>query len=193
MRLHTVGVDVTEVVLPEPTTEADGRAHLDEAAFTALYGRLSRPLVAYVRRLVADPSVADDLVQDTFCRLLRQRLPPMSDDELRRYVFRIASNVARDHWRSGTRNAAAAVAAESATSVPAPDHGRRADVEKSLNALRPQDRAMLWLAYVEGAPHREIADALGFKERSVKVLLFRARRKLSDVLVRNGLRQGRTS
>ena len=46
----------------------------------------------------------------------------------------------------------------------------------------------LWLAYVEGATHREIASATGLRELSVRVLLARARRKLAT-LVRQG---GRT-
>ena len=40
---------------------------------------------------------------------------------------------------------------------------------------------MLWLAYAEGASHREIADTLGLKAASMKLLLFRARRKLAEL------------
>jgi RNA polymerase sigma-70 factor (ECF subfamily) len=43
---------------------------------------------------------------------------------------------------------------------------------------------MLWLAYAEGASHREIADVLGLQPSSLKALLFRARRKLADLLGR---------
>ncbi len=43
---------------------------------------------------------------------------------------------------------------------------------------------MLWLAYAEGATHREIADALGLSPASLKPLLFRARRKLAALLGR---------
>jgi RNA polymerase sigma-70 factor (ECF subfamily) len=43
----------------------------------------------------------------------------------------------------------------------------------------------MWLAYVEGADHREIAAALGLRERSVRVLLHRARRKLAALIQRS--------
>jgi DNA-directed RNA polymerase specialized sigma24 family protein len=43
------------------------------------------------------------------------------------------------------------------------------------------------LAYVEGFDHREIAAALQLRERSVKVLLFRARKKLAGILSEHGL------
>jgi len=48
--------------------------------------------------------------------------------------------------------------------------------------LRPQQRQLMWLAYVEGAEHREIAAALGLRQGSVRVLLHRARRKLAALL-----------
>jgi RNA polymerase sigma-70 factor (ECF subfamily) len=48
--------------------------------------------------------------------------------------------------------------------------------------LRPRERAMLWLAYAEGATHSEIARTLGLSPASMKILLFRARRKLAGLL-----------
>jgi RNA polymerase sigma-70 factor (ECF subfamily) len=51
-----------------------------------------------------------------------------------------------------------------------------------MSGLKPRERAMLWLAYAEGASHREIAEVLGLGEGSMKTLLFRARRKLAMLL-----------
>jgi len=48
--------------------------------------------------------------------------------------------------------------------------------------LAPRERALLWLAYVEGQSHNEIAKAVGLARDSVKVLLFRARKRLRDLL-----------
>ena len=45
-------------------------------------------------------------------------------------------------------------------------------------------RALLWLAYANGSSHHEIADVLGVKSGSIKLLLFRARRKLASALQR---------
>jgi DNA-directed RNA polymerase specialized sigma24 family protein len=45
----------------------------------------------------------------------------------------------------------------------------------------------LWLAYVEGENHQEIANALGLARGSVKVLLFRARAKLKRLLTTAGV------
>jgi RNA polymerase sigma-70 factor (ECF subfamily) len=58
--------------------------------------------------------------------------------------------------------------------------------------LRPQQRQLMWLAYVEGADHREIAAALGLREQSVRVLLHRARQKLATLLRERGRGAGET-
>ena len=59
---------------------------------------------------------------------------------------------------------------------------RAADVTRALAQLKPREREMLWLAYAEGASHPEIATALGLNPASMKILLFRARRKLASLL-----------
>ena len=51
-----------------------------------------------------------------------------------------------------------------------------------MSRLKARERAMLWLAYAEGASHREIAEVLGLRPASMKLLLFRARRKLAALL-----------
>src|SRR4030067_421668 len=54
---------------------------------------------------------------------------------------------------------------------------RRTDLSRAMQRLKPRDRAMLWLAYAEGSSHREIAQAPGGRPGSMKMLLFRARRR----------------
>jgi RNA polymerase sigma-70 factor (ECF subfamily) len=48
--------------------------------------------------------------------------------------------------------------------------------------MRPRDRQLLWLAHAEGYSHREIAEVTGLAAGSVRLLLFRARRKMARVL-----------
>ena len=62
---------------------------------------------------------------------------------------------------------------------------RLTDFTRAMSALKPRERAMLWLAYAEGASHIEIARALGLRPKSLKASLFRARRKFAALLGRN--------
>ena len=48
--------------------------------------------------------------------------------------------------------------------------------------MRPRDRQLLWLAHAEGYSHREIAEITGLREGSVRLLLYRARRKIARLL-----------
>ena len=63
---------------------------------------------------------------------------------------------------------------------------RSADLQRAMAKLRPRDRELLWLAYAQGSSHREIADSLGFNAGSIKLMLFRARRRLADLLRGHG-------
>jgi RNA polymerase sigma-70 factor (ECF subfamily) len=58
----------------------------------------------------------------------------------------------------------------------------RADIRRAMTRLKPRQRDALWLAYAEGLSHEEIAQALGLKVASIKLILFRARRKLAELL-----------
>jgi len=65
--------------------------------------------------------------------------------------------------------------------------GRRADVARVLAEMTPRYRQLLWMAYVEGASHVEIAQVVGLKSQSVRPLLFRAREKMLALLKKHGL------
>lgn len=161
-------------------------AMMDEASFLAFYRRTAAPLRGYAARVLDDVSQADDIVQEAYLRVLRA--PPHTEDpqQLRAFLFRVATNLIVDHWRKRRRERPAPD--ESMTAAPpGPDVPLRVDMARLFGRLRPQHRQLLWLAYVEGAEHREIAAALGVGERSVRVLLHRARRTLARLLEGSGL------
>jgi len=126
--------------------------------------------------------VADDLLQETYCRFLVRQPPSMNADETRKYIFRIASNLLRDRWRRGEDEAWREI----------PEHGFSIDVDAqidlraAMSALKPRERELLWLAYVEGMDHAEIAAATGLRCIRVRMLLFRARRRAAGLLLSKG-------
>jgi RNA polymerase sigma-70 factor (ECF subfamily) len=60
-----------------------------------------------------------------------------------------------------------------------------------LALMRPRDRQLLWLAHAEGYSHREIAEITGLASASVRLLLFRARRKIAHLLREQSRKEGR--
>jgi RNA polymerase sigma-70 factor (ECF subfamily) len=173
-------------------SEADVPLEMDEEAFHAFYDRTARLLRAYLSRVTGDAQLADDLLQDTYYRFLRARSDYESEAHRRNALFRIASNLVRDNYRR-RRSALPTVQTADEGALPDAKDGARTeqstDVRRALARLRPRDRELLWLAYAQGSSHREIADSLGLKVGSVKLLLFRARRRLAGLL--RGHRHGK--
>jgi RNA polymerase sigma-70 factor, ECF subfamily len=168
------------------TVAAGGGVAVDESAFRALYLRTAPALRGYLARVSGSRTLADDLLQETYLRLFRSGFAGSSEEHTRSYLFRIATNLLRDHYRRPRRDTS-----ELAESVPAPEGAGglelRHDFGAVFAALPPRQRAMLWLAYVEGSSHREIASALHVKAGSIRVLLSRARSRLAELLRARGL------
>jgi RNA polymerase sigma factor (sigma-70 family) len=167
----------------------DGSAQpFSHPQFAAFYALTARALRAYICRMAGCAAMAagipDDILQESYIRLLVA--PPMAEEHRKAYLYRPATNLVTDHWRAQSRHRkwwglwprrqqAASQSVELAS-----------DMERLLRLIAPRERALLWLAYVEGADHREIAAVLQLKEKSVKVLLFRARRKMEAILKSHG-------
>ena len=176
------------LAFPLSTARATTGRSRDEA-FHSFYAATARPLWAYLRAASGDRAVADDLLQESYLRMLTADFRDEGESGRRAYLYRIAGNLLKDHWRRERRRptpaplvdeeggAEPAVATGSSTAGDA-----QLDVQRALARLAPRDRQLLWLAHVEGASHREVAVALGLAAASVRVLLFRARRRLAAQL-----------
>lgn len=162
---------------------------MDEARFETFYRRTAASLWSYLFRLTGDESTADDLLQKTFYRYLRANPALASEDHQRRWVFRTATNLALDHFRETKRDRHRVELGDVNVTAPSaePRDVLRHDMMKVFGELKPKERALLWLAHVEEADHEDIGDALGVKAKSVKVLLFRARKRLGELLTKKGL------
>ena len=155
------------------------RAMRDETEFENFYNEHSRPLWGYVRRIANSTEIADEVVQESFLRFLGASVKENTNE--RAYLYRIATNLVYDNFRRGTREKIQPISdseTESAYEPFAPE----SDIGKVFDKLKMQERSLLWLAYVEGHDHKEIAEMLGLKSLSVRVMLFRARRKLAGFL-----------
>lgn len=163
---------------------------MDEEEFRAFYERTARPLWAYVSRVTGDPHEADDVLQEAYYRFYRAGTRHESESHRRNSLFQIATNVVRDAARrAGRRQSVPLEDADARAPLPAgeaPVPERRAavrtDLARALGRLEPVQRQMLWLAYAQGASHREIAEVLGLRAVSVRTLLLRARRKMAQAL-----------
>jgi RNA polymerase sigma-70 factor (ECF subfamily) len=172
---------------------AEDTFQMDEDAFRVFYDRTARPVWAYLSRMTGDARLADDLLQEAYYRFLRARVTYETEAHRRNYLFRIATNLVRDERRR-PRVASTPIGgdngpdrADPRSTDPAAAAARRVDLGRAMTRLKPRERELLWLAYAQGSSHQEIADALGLKRSSIKLLLYRARRRLA-ALLREGAR-----
>jgi len=157
---------------------------MDSDAFAGFYERSARSLWAYLARVSGDPALADDFAQESYVRYLAAARPDEGEVAGRRYLFRIATNLLRDHWRRPVASSIEELPEEIFSN---PDRTAQADSQAvlgpALAQMRPRDRQILWLAHAEGYSHLEIAQITGLGSASIRLLLFRARRKIARILV----------
>ena len=172
-----------------------------EAAFRELVRRYERPVYSLIFRMVRDTSVAEDLAQDTFIKVLNHIDRYRPEFKLSSWLFKIANNVAIDHLRrrqvdtismSGSPHAGTAAEIE-ATSFDVVSPGESAldeieskelgsAIEKAIARLRPEYRACILLRHVEGRSYEEIAATLDLPLGTVKTYIHRARHQLREAL-----------
>jgi RNA polymerase sigma-70 factor, ECF subfamily len=174
-------------ILPNPATgnasQAATELPMDNDAFAGFYQRSARPLWAYLARVSGDPALADDLMQESYVRFLCASQPQDGELACRRYLFRIATNLLRDHWRRPRSTSIDDLPEELFAAADNSSHlDSKAILGPAMAHMRPRERQILWLAHAESCSHREIAEITGLATPSIRLLLFRARRKIAVLL-----------
>ena len=154
----------------------------------SLYEAHRPALVRYLARFAGDPDLAEDAAQEAFVRLAER--PPARDENLRAWLFTVATRIAVDQARARRRqeNLLEAGGDDPALGEPpdppdeALDRARlRRRVRVALDALDEKERTVL-LMREEGFAHKEIAVAVGTTTKSVGTMIARALKKLADRL-----------
>lgn len=180
-------VEIQQARTNQSFPNAAARNKLYAVDTTALYVEHNEALIRYLTNLTGDRDSAADAAQEAFARLLSQ--PPARSDNLRAWLYTVATNVVRDGWK---KQQTALRLVQSADDVPmaAPPPDPHALVEKKerqqlarrvLDKLSLRDRTVL-LMREEGFSHREIAEAVDTTTKSVGTLIARALRKFATEL-----------
>jgi RNA polymerase sigma-70 factor, ECF subfamily len=157
------------------------------ASFEQLLRRFQTPVLQFLqhRGFSAD---AEDLTQETFLRAYENLHRYRRKWAFSAWLFTIARRTGINHRRRQRPAADAAAVERAAATGPEPldalvaaeQRGRLWDL--AAGALSEQQMTALWLYYAEDMPVAGIALVLGCSRASVKIMLFRARRRLSPLL-----------
>ncbi|GAA3213354.1 RNA polymerase sigma factor [Dactylosporangium siamense] len=140
--------------------------------FAANYARLA----GWVRRQVDDDETAHDIAAEAFTRLL-SRWSDSHDPHA--YLYKVAVNLLRDHWRRSVRERRVlSLAAADQRDVPDGRPERGDDLRATLQLLPEHQRTALLLHYLAGFSVREVSSIVGRPEGTVKSDLFHARARI---------------
>lgn len=174
----------------------------DEVAFEALFQRYSGPLFSYFCRLGGARALAEDLMQETFLKVLTGAEGFDPQRKFSTWLYAIATNAWRDHRKRARRRLAWTAVLGSLTrrqnepEEALSDLMRReaaAHVEEVLRDLPDDVRAMLVMKHFHGLRYEEISQVLGCPLGTVKsrlhaaVMQARARLSQKGLLPEEGL------
>jgi RNA polymerase sigma-70 factor (ECF subfamily) len=162
---------------------ASARGALAEQLFAANYPKLA----GWVRRLVDDDDTAHEIASEAFVRLLSKWTSIDKLDTPQSYLFMIATNLVRDHWRKAERERRAMRNITAGNDPePSSDPAQDVDVRALIAALPAKLRDPFLLHYYAGFGIKEISALLKRPEGTIKADLYHARQKLKDALAEQG-------
>jgi RNA polymerase sigma factor (sigma-70 family) len=130
--------------------------------------------------LVQDIDVAEEIVQEGFARAWASPGTPADPVEFRRWLYRIITNLANDHFRHRKQMAGVRMPASPAADPATTLEERSVDesLEAALGSLSLAERQAIYLRYFEDQSFKETARILGRPQVSVRVVVHRALGKL---------------
>ncbi|MCC6405762.1 MAG: sigma-70 family RNA polymerase sigma factor [Planctomycetes bacterium] len=163
----------------------------DERAFDRLVEKYSGQLFALFTRFLGPAPEREDLVQEVFLRIVRNRERYEPTARFSTFLYRIAFNLAVNRTeREGSRDVQSLDGGDDAAprdfsdpNVVPPSHAlEREDVVGAVRAaiaeLSPAQRMALILAKYEELPYEQIAEVMGTSEKAIKSMVHRARENL---------------
>jgi RNA polymerase sigma-70 factor, ECF subfamily len=152
---------------------------IDRQAAEDLFNASYPKLAGWVRRLVDDDETAHEIASEAFTRLLARW---SGLDNPQSYLYMIATNLVRDHWRKSGRERRAIRSLSAAASDNVCHPAQDVDVRALIEALPARLRSAFLLHYYAGFGIREVAAMLGRPEGTVKADLYHARARLKAAL-----------
>ena len=167
--------------------------NLLKESFRIFYENHSAGFLNFIRKACGgDEGIAGDIFQESFFRLFRSSPRGLNEYQLKSYLYKTAYRLVIDEKRKRTSDSIT----DEMTYIESKGVNNAdlsIDLERIFGKLKKKERSLLWLAYVEGYSHREISEMTDIKEKSLKVVLFRLRKKCADILRAEGFTYGGTN
>jgi len=153
-----------------------------------LYERYKRRLFGFFYQLGCDRQQSEDLVQETFMRVLRYRNTYTNDKNFMAWLFHIGRNVFNKHYSKQNRQGPQVELADNRMEFGAAEveltfdrsHNTR-QLEKALNSLTLENKELIVLNKFKEMRYKEIAEVVGCTEGAARTRTHRALQQLKTV------------
>ncbi|MEC5128112.1 RNA polymerase sigma factor [Verrucomicrobiales bacterium BCK34] len=165
----------------------------DDHALNELMDHWRKPILSYLYRSTGDYETAADLAQEVFVRVYRSRRKYRPKGSATSYLFTIATNLVRNHFRWSKRHPEAELtdavtahlhsnASESDPSIQLERSEAGAKIRSAVQSLPEKLRTPVILFHFNELPQSEIAKILSCSEKTVETRLYRARKLMRTIL-----------
>lgn len=154
----------------------------DKAAFGHLFERFLPRVRSFLRQMVHDSTLADDLAQTTFLSVVRSKDRYLEGSKVAPWIFAIAANAARDSLRRQALGVEQLVSADVGVESNPIDHGLRRELEGALAELPVNQREVVVLHKVQGLSFEQIGEAIGITATAARIRAHRGYVKLRELL-----------
>lgn len=168
VQLEELAVDESEKSRARPRSDRLG-------AIDHIFEQCRKPLYGYLRDLLKHHEDAEELVQETYLSLIDAKHLNANHSGVRRYVFRVATNLAFDRFRERQARGSEVVPRDSelVSDAPGPDYILELEqavdgLKQVLGTLQPRCRQVFLLRSGEHLSYAEIAKRLGTSKRTVE-------------------------
>ena len=165
------------------------RAHeYDAQALAGIYDRYAESIYRYAYHFVGDANLAEDLTSEVFLKLLQvlgtSRAPR---ERLQGWLYRVARNLAVDRFRKQATGVALLLNEELTPGGDSPvtrleEQQLNQDLREAISKLTPSQQQVIVLRFGEGRKISEVGRLMGKSEGSIKLMQYRALRRLRKLL-----------
>jgi RNA polymerase sigma-70 factor, ECF subfamily len=160
------------------------------SAFEQILFYYEKNIFNYLYKLTNHRQTAEDLTQETFIKLYKN-LPKINlEENFKAWVYKIATNTARDYWRKQKGQKELFVESpEDFETIGAEDayyelelEENSKEIETALSQLKPEYKTVLLLYYAKELSYAEVAENLNIPINTIKTYLHRAKKALKENL-----------
>lgn len=162
----------------------------DDSALVQLIRDHSDGLMLYLNGMVSNITVAEDLTEETFLKLVLKKPRFSAQSSFKTWLYTIGRNLALDYLR---RNRRRVLSLEDCPEAEEPDLEQRyfrdddrRIIHQAMKALKPEYRQVLWLIYFEDFSCADAGKILGKSTANTQTLVSRARKALKTKLLEEG-------